>query len=66
MYVMRIEDYRRREHPSYRIFEGLQELVHSMEQLQNNWLYVNVDQWDRDPVHMPIDYLDEQALDHLA
>ena len=44
-YEQRLEDYRRRERPSYRIFEGLQKLVRSVGQLHNNWLYVNVDQW---------------------
>ncbi|MEK4731486.1 DUF7716 domain-containing protein [Paenibacillus sp. SEL3] len=65
-YETRLEDYRRRERPSYRVFEGLQELVHSVGQLHNNWLYVNVDQWDQDPVHTPIYYWDEHWLEECA
>ncbi|WP_149094935.1 DUF7716 domain-containing protein [Paenibacillus terrae] len=65
-YEQRLADYRRRERPSYRMFEGLQELVRSMGQLHNDWLYVNVDQWDQDPVHTPIYYFDEHWLDECA
>ncbi|URJ52614.1 hypothetical protein [Paenibacillus polymyxa] len=65
-YETRLEDYRRRESPSYRVFEGLQELVRSVGQLHNNWLYVNVDQWDQDPVHTPIYYWDEHWLEECA
>ncbi|MDY7990750.1 hypothetical protein UY286_08285 [Paenibacillus polymyxa] len=65
-YETRLEDYRRRERPSYRVFEGLQELVRSVGQLHNNWLYVNVDQWDQDPVHTPIYYWDEHWLEECA
>ncbi|WP_342425912.1 hypothetical protein [Paenibacillus sp. FSL L8-0502] len=65
-YETRLEDYRRRERPSYRVFEGLQELVRSVGQLYNNWLYVNVDQWDQDPVHTPIYYWDEHWLEECA
>ncbi|MGM1019739.1 MAG: DUF7716 domain-containing protein [Bacillota bacterium] len=65
-YERRLADYRRRERPSYRVFEGLQELVRSVGQLHNNWLYVNVDQWDQDPVHTPVYYFDEYWLDECA
>ncbi|WP_025685091.1 DUF7716 domain-containing protein [Paenibacillus maysiensis] len=65
-YERRLADYLRRERPSYRVFEGLQELVRSVGQLDNNWLYVNVDQWDQDPVHTPIYYFDEHWLDECA
>ncbi|KAF6582073.1 MULTISPECIES: DUF7716 domain-containing protein [Paenibacillus] len=65
-YETRLEDYRRRERPSYCVFEGLQELVRSVGQLHNNWLYVNVDQWDQDPVQTPIYYLDEHWLEECA
>ncbi|TQR98639.1 DUF7716 domain-containing protein [Paenibacillus ottowii] len=65
-YETRLKDYLRRERPSYRIFEGLQELVRSVGQLHNNRLYVNVAQWDQDPVHIPIYYLDEHWLEECA
>ncbi|MGW8441077.1 DUF7716 domain-containing protein [Paenibacillus sp. S33] len=65
-YETRLEDYRRKERPSYRVFEGLQELVRSVGQLHNNWLYVNVDQWDQEPVHTPIYYWDEHWLEECA
>jgi len=65
-YETRLEDYRRRERPSYRVFEGLQELVRSVGQLHNNWLYVNVDQWGQDPVHTPVYYWDEHWLEECA
>lgn len=61
-YEDRLHDYNRRRNADCLQFHTLEELVAICGQLHNQWLHTNVDQWNRDPLHTPVYYFNEDWL----